>query len=177
MAQANNNMIEQVIRAIALRLGGMSPDEVVKRYTLDPFTYTMNFLPATASATTTAQFQVQNDSGFAICKTSQVITDTVNVAVANLQPYGTAGQTVTPFLITLSDSGSGRNLMDTGVHLDHIFGVGQRQGYQWTVPKVLDPNSTFTGQLQNLSATDRNVRLAFVGFKIFGDFESFKRKV
>jgi len=153
---------ERVMKAVQERYGS-------KNFTLDPFTFTMNFLPATLSIITNAQFLVQNDSAFAICKTSIVVTDTSDAFVTNLSDT----PKVMPFLITLSDSGSGRDLMDTGVHVDNLFGTAQRP-YVWTKIKLLDPSSTFTGRLQNLSATSRNVRMAFHGFKVFGDVNQFK---
>lgn len=166
--------VEQVIRALCQRLGQPAA-KIKKAYQLDPFTFVLNFLPATASATTTARFTVQNDSAFAICKTAYIASDTSDAAVSGLQPFGSGGLTsFAPFLVTLTDSGSGRALSDLGIPIDSWFGTGQRP-YLWTIPKLLDPNSTFEAGVQNLSATDRRVRLAFHGYKVFGDIAAFQR--
>lgn len=165
--------VEQVIRALCQRLG-QSAAKVRKAYQLDPFTFVLNFLPATASATTTARFTVQNDSAFGFTKTTYIVTDTADAAVANLQPFGTGASSFAPFLVTLTDSGSGRALSDLGVPIDSWFGIGTRP-YLWTIMKLLDPNSTFEAGVQNLSATDRRVRLAFHGYKVFGDIAAFQR--
>lgn len=166
--------VEQVIRALCQRLG-QSAAKVKKAYQLDPFTFVINILPATASATTTGRFTVQNDSAFGFTKTTYIVTDTSDAAVANLQPFGSGGTTsLTPFLVTLTDSGSGRALSDLGVPIESWFGTGQRP-YVWPLAKVLDPNSTFEAAVQNLSGTDRRVRLAFHGYKIFGDIAAFQR--
>lgn len=135
-------------------------------FELDPFTYTLNYLPATASVITTQSFLIQADSAFMYVKGCAVVTATDNTT------FLTVGQW--PFLITITDSGSGRDLMDTGVHLYNIFGTAERP-FILPKPKLFDPNSTVTGKLQNLSATDRNVRLAFNGYKVFGSIAAFKK--
>jgi hypothetical protein len=168
-----HNDVEQVLRALCQRLG-QPMARVRKAWQLDPFTFALNFLPATASAITTARFTVQNDSAFAIVKTAYIATDTSDAAVSGLQPFGSGALTsLGPFLVTLTDSGSGRSLSDVGIPIDSWFGVGMRP-YLWTVPKLLDPNSTLEAGVQNLSATDRRVRLAFHGYKVFGDLKAFQ---
>lgn len=135
-------------------------------FELDPFTFNLEYLPATASTTTNDSFSVQSDSAFVMVKTAAVVTATDNTT------FLTTGQW--PFLFTLSDSGSGRDLMDSGVHLYNIAGTAERP-FIWPKPKILDPNSTVTGKLQNLSATDRYARIAIHGFKVFGSIEAYRR--
>lgn len=135
-------------------------------FELDPFTFTLNYTPATASTTTNQTFTVQADSAFSLIKMTAVVTATDNTT------FQTTGQW--PFLITLSDSGSGRDLMDTGVHLYNTFGTAERP-FILPKPKLFDPNSTVTGKVQNLSGTSYNVRLSFHGFKIFGSVAAFKK--
>lgn len=153
--------------AVRARLGAQAS------FQLDPFTFVIQFLPLTASQTLTDNFITQADSGFAIVKTTYVATDSADAAVANLLPFGSGNPAVVPFLVTLSDSGSGRDLMNTGVHIDNLFGTAARP-FIWAKVKVLDPNSTFAARVQNLSATSRNLRLAFHGFKIFGNVGAFR---
>lgn len=162
--------LQQVVQHFCGKLlgGGAKP------YTLDPFTYTINFASLGASATASANFLVQNDSAFVITQTTYLITDTSDVAVAELQPFGSGLTTgLVGVLVTLSDTGSGRNLMDAGVPIDGLFGTAQRP-YVWPYPKILDPSSTFSTQLQNLVATARRVRLAFHGYKVFGQWRRYK---
>lgn len=141
--------------------------------TLDPFFYHIDFTPATASTNTTGQFVVQSDAAFMILGTSYIVTDTSNAAVANLQPFGSGGaSSFSPFLITQMDQGAGRNLQNLPVEIDSVFGLG-REPYVWRVPKILDQNSTYTVTVQNLSATDRNLRLTFHGCKVFGQVGAF----
>ena len=140
------------------------------RFQIDPFNYTTEFLPIAASITQTGQFTVQADSAFAIMKTNGTVATTGNVFIANISDT----PRYTPFTLTWTDSGSGREIMDTPVSWDSVVGTGQRPSI-WPKPKILDPNSTFSTRLNNLVATAFNVRLHFIGYKIFGSVELYKQ--
>lgn len=174
MSQLQGEDIQAVFRAIASKLGEPI-SKAAKDWWLDPFTFTINFVtPAqlAASATQTLNFLVQNDSAFVICKTTYTIYDTSNAAIANLQPFGSGGaSSITPVLITLVDGGAGRSLSDAGIPIDSWFGTAQFPRI-WPIPKILDPNSTFTATAQNLVATTFHVRLAFHGYKVFGNIQN-----
>lgn len=159
---------DRIIKAIGDRLS-MNARQVAKQFTLDPFTFNINFLPLGVSLTATDNFITQADSGFAIVKTVFTIASTVDVFVANISD----APKYTPQVITLSDSGSGRDLSNSPVAITSIFGTGERP-FIWSRAKILDPNSTFTARIQNLVATAFNIRLAFHGFKIFGNVSLFK---
>lgn len=160
--------VDRVVREIARR-NGMTPSAVNKNFTLDFFTFVINFLPLAASNTDTQNFITQADSGFAICKTSFTVASNVNVFVANISDI----PRYAPQIITLSDSGSGRDLSNSGVSIGSLFGPDEFP-FPWPTPKVLDPNSTFTARIQNLVATAFNIRLSFHGYKIFGDVGQFR---
>lgn len=162
------NDIDATIAAIATKLG-QSVSAARKMFTLDPFTFVINYLPLAASNTATDNFITQADSGFAIVKTAFTIADAANVFVANISDT----PKYAPQIVTLSDSGSGRDLSNAPVSINTYFGSGERP-FIWCRPKVLDPNSTFTARIQNLVATAFNIRLSFHGFKIFGDVSAFK---
>jgi hypothetical protein len=159
---------DKVIQALSKRLR-MNPGAVAKRYTLDFFTFVINFLPLAASNAATDQFITQADSGFAICKTSFDVASNVNVFVANISDT----PRYAPQTVTLSDSGSGRDLSNAPVSIGTLFGPNDMP-FTWPVPKILDPNSTFTARVTNLVATAFNIRLSFHGYKIFGDMEQFR---
>lgn len=145
------------------------PRALRHQYTLDPFTFVINFLPLTASNTATDNFITQADSGFALVKTSFTVASDVNVLVANISDT----PKYAPFVITLSDSGSGRDLSNGPVSINTYFGTGERP-FIWSRPKILDPNSTFQARIQNLVATAFNVRLSFHGYKIFGNVAAYR---
>ena len=159
---------DRVIQALAAEKG-MRASQVRKAYTLDYFTFVINFLPLAASNTDTQNFITQGDSGFAIVKTSFDIASNVNVFVANISDT----PRYAPQVVTLSDSGSGRDLSNSGVSIGTLFGPNN-EPFVWACPKVLDPNSTFTARIQNLVATAFNIRLSFHGYKIFGDVQQYR---
>lgn len=159
---------DKIIQAIGSKLA-MGVSQARRLFTLDPFTFVINFTPLTASNTATDSFITQADSGFALVKTSFVISDAANVFIANISDT----PKFSPQIITLSDSGSGRDLSNSGVPINSYFGSGERP-FIWARPKILDPNSTFTARIQNLVATAFNIRLSFHGFKIFGDVGAFR---
>lgn len=159
---------DKVIQAIA-RQRGMSAGQARKAFTLDFFTFVINFLPLAASNTDTQNFITQADSGFAVVKTSFDIASNVSVYVANISDT----PRYAPQVITLSDSGSGRDLSNSAVSIGTLFGPNT-DPFIWPCPKILDPNSTFTARIQNLVATAFNIRLSFHGYKIFGDVQQFR---
>lgn len=126
----------------------------------DFFAYGVDFAGTNvllASQTLTIPININSDSAFLILSATMVETDTAN----------TTFLTNRPLLCQLSEGGGARNLFNTPLHVDNVFGTAEEPCY-WDVPKLLLPNSTFNVQLQNLEAVNRNVRVAFKGFKIFG---------
>lgn len=130
--------------------------EEAKGLSLDYFVYGTDFTPLSASATTTRAIQINSDSAFLALSACIVETDTGNTTfLANH-----------PLLVTLTTGGAALSLSNTPIHADNWFGTAEQPKY-WDLPKVFLPNTTFNVQMQNLEATDRNVRVAFHGFKIF----------
>ena len=123
----------------------------------DYFIYSIEFLPLAASGSATAQVNIQSDSHFLIELITGVVTDVTNATfLANV-----------PELVNLTDSGSGRNFFDKPVHWNNLFGTAQLPGVL-PFPKIINAGSTLTVGLTNLEATARNVRISFIGFKVFG---------
>lgn len=123
----------------------------------DFFIYTVEFLPLAASATASQSVNVQSDSHFLIEFVTGTVTDVAN-AVFVASP---------PELILITDSGSGRQFMDRPVHWLNLFGTAQLPGVL-PFPKIINAGSTISVQIQNLEAVARNVRISFIGFKVFG---------
>ncbi len=176
--QLSSEDIQAVFRAMAAKLGEPL-SKVQKDWWLDPFIYTINFVTPSqlaASATATLNFLVQNDSAFAVCKTTYTAADVANAAIANLQPFGSGGaSSLVSVLSTITDSGSGRSLSDNPVPIDSQFGTAQFPRI-WPIPKIVDPNSTVSVTLQNLVATAFHIRLAFAGYKIFGNVQNWAQR-
>lgn len=131
------------------------PDRL-KGHPKDFFIYTAEFTPLSASATQSFTIGIQADSDFLILAGVRVVTTTNNATfVANV-----------PQLVLITDTGAGRTFMDRAVHMDNLFGTVQLPA-MWTYPKFVSGASSLSIQLQNLEATDRNVRMSFLGFKVF----------
>lgn len=127
------------------------------RWTLKQFfAYTCNFLPLTASSTQTQQIGIQSDADFIITYALAIVTDTTNLIKLPFVPQ----------LVTLQDSAAGLNLFSAAVHADAVFGDASNPGI-FAVPYVMQRTATLSVQLQNLEATDRNVRISFCGFKSY----------
>lgn len=130
---------------------------------LDPFTYTAIFNTLGASATASVDIAINADSDFV-------------VRYINLTSYSAAGTIVADpdYLLTLFDSGSGRNLQDANVHVRNITGNGQRP-FIWPEPRLIKASSSFRVTLQNLTATAARVDVALIGFKVFY-FQGYSRE-
>jgi hypothetical protein len=116
----------------------------------------LDFTPLALSATQTLGLNITADADFVILYGTRIVTAVDNTTfVANV-----------PELVTLVDTGAGRQLMSSAVHIDELFGTGQLPAY-WSFPKLMRAGSTLSVTLQNLEATARNVRLSFHGFKVF----------
>lgn len=124
---------------------------------IDYFVYQTQFLPLTASLTIQNNININGDSAFCVLSGVLVETDTGNTVFLAQRPL----------LARIADTGSGRYLASGAVHVDNWFGTAEEPKY-WDIPKIFAPNATLGLELQNLEAVDRNVRVAFHGFKIFG---------
>lgn len=126
----------------------------------DPFTYTTTFAALAAAANATNNINIQADSDFLILAT------TYHANVAN------AGQTVSTFTyplatVLLTDSGSGRQFMDSDVSIPDMFGNGQFP-FVWPQPKLMAARSTLVVKATNYDAAQAyNLRLNFHGVKLF----------
>lgn len=155
-------------RRLSQLLSGLVVDPALTRVLQkkkDPYFYRVQFLPATASVTTTQEFTIENDSEFICLGANAVVTDTSDAAIAStanaFDPFNPA------FLVTIKHSGSGgQNLMNGPVAFANIFGTG-RDPYYWPIPKIFGPRSVVTTSVENLTATDRRIRIAYVGFKAY----------
>lgn len=139
---------------------GLLPRKLLRRLK-DFFVYTAEFLPLAAGGTATVNTAIQADSDFLIVAVTRVVTDIANTTfLANV-----------PQLVTITDAGSGRNLMDRAVHMDNLIGTAQLPSY-WPYPKLIRASGTLNTTVQNLDgANARNVRISYLGFKVFGESE------
>jgi hypothetical protein len=136
------------------------PPRVAPAQRRDFFVYALRFLSLGAGGTLTSQFQIQADSDFELQKLS-CFADIAGAAQ-------TESTRVLP-LVTLqvTDTGTGRQAFLEPVPIPAIFGDG-RIPFILPVTKVFSKNASVAVTLANFSAaTAYNLRLAFIGAKIF----------
>lgn len=134
------------------------PPQVRKR-AKDFFGYGTDFTPLAAAGTLSQDIAIQNDSDFLLVTASAIVTDVLNTTFT--------ATNAAPFLVQISDSGSGRNLFNRAVHFSAVFGDAQLPAW-FPFPKLLDRASTLRVTLQNLDGANAfNVRVLFEGIKVF----------
>ena len=123
----------------------------------DWFTYTAEFLPLQPSASQNVSVPIQADSDFLLTGLSGSVkllsTDVVDVAAPAVT-------------LRLESTGTGRNLMDRPVMWSNIVGTAERP-FLIPSPHTLKANSTMLVVLTELSGTAHQVRIAFLGYKLF----------
>jgi len=141
---------------------GLIPKKYWKRLK-DFFSYNDDYTPLGAGATLPQSIQIQNDSDFLIMAGVFVMTTTDNTTTF----FANA-----PVTVQITDSGSGRNIMNKATHINNLFGSATLPAI-WPFPKLIPAGATLTTTLVNLDgANARNVRIAYWGFKIFAFEES-----
>lgn len=130
-----------------------------RKVTLDPFVYSAVFNPLAAGATTPVNTSIQADSDFVIRYVNLAAFD----LALNFIP-------APDLVMTLFDSGSGRNFQDQPIHVANWTGGRNNGGagpFIWPEPKLVSGSSVITTTLTNLTAVAQRVDVAFVGFKVF----------
>jgi len=121
------------------------------------FVYGVDFLPLAAGGTADGATTIQNDSDFLCLQMSRIVTNAAN----------TTFFAAAPITIEMSDTGSGNIITNAPVHLDAYFGTAQLPTVL-PVPLYLGAASTLRTRAANLDgATAFNLRIAYIGVKIF----------
>lgn len=131
------------------------------RYTLDYFTYSINFAALANGATASNQIAISADADFVVQKMSYFAT----LAGA---PQTDSSRVVPLATVQITDSGSGRNLQNEGVFINSIFGQGELP-FMLPVPRVFSANSNIKFTVTNVSAADtyESLQLSLIGYKRF----------
>lgn len=128
-----------------------------------PFSFSCAWVPINSGVSAVVQqFTVGNDSHFVLTN----LTGTV---------YGTATNPPVFFpepglTLLITDTGSGYQLQDAAQPWNNLVGSMAGAGqFLYTVPYLVEANSTVNVSLSNLDTTDNlNVRLSINGFKVYG---------
>lgn len=144
---------------VAQQLYANALPEQIRVRAKDFFQYAVEFLPLAAAGTASQDIAIQNDSDFLIVACNAIVTDAANVVFTAVNQA--------PFLATIVDAGSGRQLQNRAVHFSTLYGDATLPGYL-NFPKMMDRASTLRTTLQNLDAANAyNVRVTYAGFKVF----------
>lgn len=143
-----------------------------RRISFDPFTYAST-LTFTTLGTLQSNINIQADSDFVILNTTYWSNYTDSTYVNDGNEVTSAGRLLFDGTILLTDTGSGRTMMNQAVAVDSMFGTGQFP-YVWPQPKLMRALSSLQIQVNNLIATQTNfpydtlsVYLQFNGLKVF----------
>ena len=136
------------------------PIQPRQRVIKDFYVYEEDFLALTQGSTAIGSINIQADSDFVV----QKLTYFADIAVA----VQTDSNRVIPLItVQITDSGSGRNLMEAPVPIANVFGTGQLP-FILPQPKLFLARTTITVSVTNFSAsTDYNLRLSLTGYKVF----------
>lgn len=131
----------------------------------DFYVYQEDFASLANGASATGNINIQADSDFVV----QKLTYFADIAAA----VQTDATRVIPLVnVLITDTGSGRNMMESALPISNIFGTGEIP-FILPTPKLFLARSTITIQLSNFSAaTTYNLRLSFAGYKIFRGVQS-----
>lgn len=130
-------------------------------FILDHFIYTGSLVQLAAGQTLSISIPIEADSMFTVVKSSY-FADIAGAAQ-------TADTRVIPLIdVSITDSGSGRNLQNSPVPLNSFGGDGGLP-MVWPVPREFNASATITMTLTNNSAatTYSNIKVSLIGFKSF----------
>lgn len=135
--------------------------EEIKYLGKDYFTYSATFTGLLPNQSAVQSLNIQADSDFIWQKAAFYVTtaaDQNQTAATRIIPAAT---------VMITDTGSGRQLMDNPVLIPNIFGTGELPFILHT-PKLFLSRSVINVQVQNLDAADTvTINLAFIGTKAF----------
>lgn len=130
-------------------------------YITEFYIYSVEFTGLLTDTSATGSINIQADSDFIL----QKLTAFSDIAEADQ----TANTRVIPLVSALiTDTGSSRQLMDRAIPIPNMFGTAEIP-FILPAPRNFRANSVITVQLSNFNAaTTYNIKLAFIGHKIYG---------
>jgi len=138
---------------------GVSEKDGVAWYR-QPFVYDVEFLNIVNATTVVNTANVQNDSFF-VCVAQMASIFDHATGLVNTDPA------VAPMLVYLVDTSSGKYLSDKPVAIGNWFGTGERPFFWTARAQTYRPGGQIQAQLTNNMAAAQDVRLSFLGFKIY----------
>lgn len=136
-------------------------DNAGQKHIKDFYAYNANLDSLAPGATATDVINIEADSDFIAVKTTYHCDIAGAAQTEDSRPV--------PLIdILITDSGSGRNLLDQFTPIDNIAGRGQLP-FVLPVPRRFSANSSINISFKSndVAATYSNVKLTFIGYKIF----------
>lgn len=139
----------------------MQMDSQGNKFVNDHFVYVASCDSLAAAASFTANISIEADSQFVAVKMSYM----ADLAGA---PQTESTRVIPLIDVYITDSGSGRNLQNTGVPIANIAGEGGLP-LVLPVPREFKPSSNISITFRNYSmaTTYTNVKLSLIGYKRF----------
>lgn len=128
----------------------------------DWYSYQIEFASIAPTIVSNGTINIEADSNFYLTQLSYM----VDLAAAAL----TEATRIIPLVtVLITDSGSGRQLMNAAVPITTIFGEGDRPA-RLVHPRLFQRTTSIAVQVTNYSAatTYTNLHLVFIGFKVYG---------
>ena len=128
----------------------------------DFFVYSANFTAFAFGTNQQKNIPISDDSDFVIIKTCFWVDDGIG------SKYTPTTRQIPNILILLTDTGSGRQLMDTAQPVYNLFGTAENP-FILPVPKLLKRRTVLqvSATNQEIAAATYRMTLSFIGVKIF----------
>jgi len=137
-------------------LGQQPGQERIKEF----FTYQETFSALTSGNSATGNINIQADSDFVM----QKLTYQADIAAATQTD---SNRVIPNATIVITDTGSGRQLMESAVPITSLFGTGELP-FILPTPRMFLARSTIALVVANFdAAVDYNIRLSFIGYKLY----------
>lgn len=134
---------------------GMLPSQWARK-AKQKFNQSLLWNPLPASGVLAQAFQADSDSWWVGLGAVATFRDTGTFAIV----------TDRPATVSIKTASGGREFQSQAEDFDNVFGTAQLPAV-WGAPLFVKPSAVVEVTLTNLVATDRLVRVSFLGFKIF----------
>lgn len=134
----------------------------------DLYVYEVQAVALAASASVTDAIQIEADSSFILQKLTYFATPEVFPAqAASALGLVESQRLIPPVSVIITDTGSGRQLMQNPIPIPSLFGSGALP-FILPNPRLFMRNSTIQVTFTNLDNVNAwTVRLAFIGYKVY----------
>ena len=137
------------------------PGTPARQYTEDFFVYAVEFENLTAGSTAEGNIQIQADSDFIWKLGAYFALNVTGGLDPTLDTYP-----VPPVSVQITDSGSGRNLFNTALPINQVFGSGSLP-FVLPTERIFRARSNVQFAVSNERVDDYTFTLSLIGSKIF----------